>query len=182
MSRLGKIPVAIPDKVKVAASGGVINVEGPEGKLSLTVPNLIEVKVEQKEIKITRANDQKQTKSLHGTTRAHLANMVIGASKGFEKILDISGVGFNAQLQGQSLKLIVGFSHPIELPIPQGLKVACPNPTSVVVKGPDKQIVGQFSAQVRGVRPVEPYNLKGIKYRDEVIKKKAGKTFVTGAS
>ncbi|MHC4607574.1 MAG: 50S ribosomal protein L6 [Planctomycetota bacterium] len=182
MSRLGKIPVPIPDKVKVSVSGQTVQVEGPVGKLSLPLHPGLAVEVDKAEVRVVRKSGEKQARIMHGTTRAHLANMVLGAAKGFEKILDINGVGYNAQIQGQTLKLTLGFSHPVELSVPMGLKLECPNPTTVMVRGADRQQVGQFAAQVRSARPVEPYNLKGVKYRDEVVRKKAGKTFVTGAT
>jgi len=182
MSRLGKTPIAIPDKVNVTVAAGKVQVEGPLGKLSLPLPERISVAVDGKVIHVAREGNDKQRKAAHGTTRAHLANMVRGVAQGFEKTLDITGVGYSASVQGDALRLVLGYSHPIDLKIPAGLKVECPSPTAVVVKGSDRQQVGQFAAVTRRTRPVEPYNLKGIKYRNEIVKKKAGKTFVTGAS
>lgn len=182
MSKLGKTPVAIPDKVKVSVAGGMVKVEGPGGNESLKVPAQIDVKIADKVIQVSRKSDEKFVRALHGTTRAHLANMVKGVTQGFDRTLEISGVGYNAQMQGKTLKMTLGFSHPIELPVPEGLTVTCTSPTQIVVKGSNRQKVGHYAAKVRSARPVEPYNLKGVKYRDEVVKKKAGKTFVTGAS
>lgn len=182
MSRLGKTPVIIPDKVKLNVSGNTVSAEGPNGKLSLEFRSEVSVSVEESKVLVTRSSDQKQVKALHGTTRAHIANMITGVTKGFEKALEINGVGYNAKVQGNKLVMILGFSHQVELEIPQGLKVQCPSATSVTVSGPDCQVVGEFAAQVRRSRPAEPYNLKGIKYKDEVVRRKAGKSFVTGAS
>jgi len=183
MSRLGKIPIDIPDKVKVGVAGTTVNVEGPLGKLSWTHRAEIAVKVDGKRVVVSRSNDTKVVKSLHGTTRALIAAMIKGVTAGYAKDLDISGVGYNAKMAAADrLVLTLGYSHPVELPVPKGLTVACPTATSISVKGSDKQVVGEFAAKVRAARPCEPYNQKGIKYRDEVVRKKAGKTFVTGAS
>ncbi len=182
MSRLGKIPVEIPDKVKVAVSGTTVNVEGPLGKLSWAHRPEVSVKVEGRKVLVSRSNDTKVVKSLHGTTRALIATMVHGVSQGYLKELDISGVGYNAKMAGDKLVLTLGYSHPVQFTIPKGLTVACPSATAISVKGSDKQVVGEFAAKVRASRPCEPYNQKGIKYRDEVVRKKAGKTFVTGAT
>jgi large subunit ribosomal protein L6 len=182
MSRLGKTPVSIPEKVKINVSGNTVVAEGPNGKLSLEFRSEVAVAVEDNKVVVTRSSDQKQVKALHGTTRAHIANMITGVTKGFEKVLTINGVGYNAKIQGNKLVMILGFSHTVELEVPQGLKVQCPSVTSVTVSGPDCQMVGEFASKVRGSRPAEPYNLKGIKYKDEVIRRKAGKSFATGAS
>ncbi len=183
MSRLGKIPVAIPDKVKVQVSGETVKVEGPQGNLSLSIPAKISVKVEDNNILVSaKGLGEKSVRAMYGTTRAHLANMVKGVAEGYRKILDIAGVGYNAKVQGKELALVLGFSHSVELPIPEGLKVECPSATQVIVSGADKQQVGEMAARIRAVRPVEPYNLKGVRYREEVVKKKAGKTFVTGGA
>ncbi len=182
MSRLGKIPVAIPEKVKVAVQGNIVQAEGPIGKGSVEFRPEVSVSVEKDKIVVKRSSDMKQVKALHGTTRAHLANLVQGVSKGFEKVLEINGVGYSAKMAGDKLVLTLGFSHTIDLTIPKGVTVTTPSATVVEVKGVDPQLVGEFAAKVRRSRPVEPYNLKGVKYRSEVVKKKAGKTFVTGAS
>lgn len=182
MSRLGKIPVDIPDKVKVAVNNATVNVEGPLGKLSWTHRAEVSVKVDGKKVLVSRSNETKVVKALHGTTRALIAAMIKGVTQGYSKDLDISGVGYNGKMVGDKLVLTLGYSHPVELPVPKGLAVTCPSATSINVKGVDKQMVGEFAAKVRAARPAEPYNLKGIKYRDEIVRKKAGKTFVTGAS
>ncbi|MBI2932371.1 MAG: 50S ribosomal protein L6 [Planctomycetes bacterium] len=182
MSRLGKIPIAIPDKVKVGVSGTTVNVEGPLGKLSWVHRPEVKVRIEENRIVVERASDEKVVKALHGTTRALVAAMVKGVAEGYSKDLDISGVGYNAKMVGDKLVLALGYSHPVEFQIQKGLTVTCSSATTINVKGADKQQVGQFAARVRAARPCEPYNQKGIKYRDEVVRKKAGKTFVTGAS
>ncbi len=182
MSRLGKIPVLIPEKVKVSVKGQIVEAEGPNGKAFLAFRPEVSVSVDGGKVVVRRSSNEKLVKALHGTTRAHLANLMTGVTKGFGKVLEINGVGYNGKLLGDKIVLTLGFSHPVELTIPKGLTVTCPSATVVEVKGIDPQLVGEFAAKVRRARPVEPYNLKGIKYRDEVVRKKAGKTFVTGAS
>jgi large subunit ribosomal protein L6 len=143
---------------------------------------VVAAKVEDRKLVVTAKVKTAQDKALWGTWRSHIANLVRGVSTGYEKNLEISGVGYNAKLDGQVLVLTLGYSHPVKLAIPKGLTVACGSPTAISVKGVDKQLVGQFAAEVREARPAEPYNLKGIKYKDEVVRRKAGKTFVTGAT
>ena len=182
MSRLGRKPVDVPDKVKVSVSGQTVSAEGPAGKGAVTMHAEISAKVEEgQRVVVSCRGRSKMQKSLWGTWRSHVANLLEGVSKGYEKILDITGVGYNAKLQGDTLTLTLGYSHPVVVTIPKGLAVTCLSPTAVSVKGIDKQQVGQFAAVIRGARPVEPYNMKGIRYRDEVVRRKAGKTFVTGS-
>lgn len=183
MSRLGRKPIDVPDKVKVNLAGSVVHVEGPAGKLSWAFRPEIKVRIEGgKRVIVERSSDEKFVKALHGTTRSLIAGMVQGVLSGYEKILDINGVGYGAKIVGDKLVLTIGFSHPVEFPVVKGLAVTCPTATSISVKGADKQAVGEFAARVRRARKAEPYNQKGIKYRDEVVRRKAGKTFVTGAS
>ena len=183
MSRLGRKPIDVPDKVKVNLAGAVVHVEGPAGKLSWAVRPEIKVKIEGgKRVVVERSSDTKLVKSLHGTARSLIAGMVQGVLNGYEKVLDISGVGYGAKMAGDKLTLVIGFSHPVEFVVPKGLTVSCPTATSISIKGADKHAVGEFAAKVRRSRKAEPYNQKGIKYRDEVVRRKAGKTFVTGAS
>ncbi|MBI1849705.1 MAG: 50S ribosomal protein L6 [Planctomycetes bacterium] len=184
MSRIGKRPVDIPGGVKVAVAGQTVSVQGPNGNLSQEVHRAIKVKVDggANKIVVERSSDTKQDKALHGLTRALIANMVVGVTAGYEKKLDIIGVGYNAKLQGKELRLQVGFANPVIMPIPEGIKADLPNPTNIVLKSADKQLIGQFAAEIRRVRPPEPYNSKGIKYTDEVVRRKAGKTFVSGES
>jgi large subunit ribosomal protein L6 len=182
MSRLGRKPVDIPEKVKVSVSGQTVAAEGPAGKNSLTLHPQITAKVEEKRVVVAAKGTSTTHKMLWGTWRSHVANLLEGVSKGYEKGLEITGVGYNAKVQGDKLIMILGFSHPVEMQVPKGLQVACPSATSVTVKGVDKQLVGEFSAQIRAKRKAKPYNLKGVKYKDEVVRRKAGKTFVTGAT
>jgi large subunit ribosomal protein L6 len=183
MSRLGRKPIDLPEKVKINISGQTVSAEGPAGKHSITLHGEISAKVEGgKQVIVTAKGKSQQQKALWGTWRSHLANLLEGVSKGYEKTLEISGVGYNAKLQGTKLTMVLGFSHTVEMDVPKGLTVACPSVTTISVKGVDKQLVGEFSAQIRSKRPAEPYNLKGIKYKDEVVRRKAGKTFVTGAT
>lgn len=181
MSRIGKKPVEIPAGVKVAVAGGLVKVEGPKGKVEWKAHPAITVKIDGPKVVCTRSGDSRLEKALHGLVRSTINNMVAGVVKPFEKALEINGVGYNAKIAGKELQLAIGFSHPVKIPIPDGLTVTCPSQTKIAVSGVDKHKVGQFAANVRFVRPVEPYQLKGIKYSDEVVKKKQGKTFVSGA-
>ena len=182
MSRLGRKPIDIPEKVKVSISGQTVAAEGPAGKHAVTLHGQITAKVDGAKLLVGAKGTSTTHKMLWGTWRSHVANLLQGVSKGYEKTLEITGVGYNAKVQGDKLVMILGFSHPVEMQVPKGLQVACPSATSVTVKGVDKQLVGEFSAQIRAKRKAEPYNLKGVKYKDEVVRRKAGKTFVTGAT
>ena len=175
MSRIGRSPISIPSGAKIAQEGQRLAVEGPKGKLAITLPPIILARLKDQTLHIERQGDDKQTRALHGLYRALIANMVHGTVTGFSKELEISGVGYRAQLQGKQLSLIVGFSHPVLIPIPEGITVEVPKPTSITIKGSDKHQVGQFAANVRRVAPPEPYKGKGIKYVGEVIRRKAGK-------
>lgn len=177
MSRLGKKPVAIPDGVKVAVSGGVLTAEGKLGKLQQTLRPEVEVVVDEqeKQVMVTRRGDDREDRAYHGLTRALLQNMVVGVSQGYEKRLEIQGVGYLGAVSGDVLQLRVGFANEIHKKIPQELDVTCPDQTHVVVKGADKQKVGQFAAEVRAVRKPEPYKGKGIRYEGEQVRRKAGK-------
>jgi large subunit ribosomal protein L6 len=181
MSRIGRQPVVVPAGVKVSVAGTTVKVEGPKGKIDWQAHPAITVKVDAGKVVCTRSGDSRLEKALHGLVRATINNMVAGVQKPFEKSLEISGTGYNVKLAGKELVLMVGFSHPVKMPIPDGLTVTCPSQTRINVVGVDKHAVGQYAANLRFVRPVEPYNLKGIKYSDEVVKKKQGKTFVSGA-
>lgn len=175
MSRIGKQPVVIQKGVKVTADATRIHVEGPKGKLELALPKGIIASVDADKISVTRANDEKQTKSSHGTIRAIVANMIKGAAEGYKKELDVVGTGFKAQVKGTTLNLLLGFSHPVDMKIPAGLKVATPNPNRIIIEGADKQLVGEFAANVRKVYPPEPYKGKGVRYVNEEVRKKLGK-------
>ncbi len=158
-------------------SCGVVTVEGPKGKLTLRIRPEATVEVAQNSVRVGRRGDSAFERAYHGTVRALLANMVRGVTTGFEKRLEIEGVGYNAKVEKKQLVLQVGFCHPVQLPIPEGLTVETPKPTSIVIRGADKQLVGEFAARTRRVRPPEPYKGKGIRYADERIQRKVGKTF-----
>ncbi len=177
MSRIGNKPVDLPDKVKVnVADGGVMNVEGPKGKLHFTLPQEIKAEVKGNQVSFTRNGEQRQVKALHGLSRSLLANMVAGVTNGFTKDLEIQGVGFKAAVQGTNLNLSLGKSHPILFPIPDGIKITVTENTKVKVEGIDKQLVGQVAADIRGYYPPEPYKGKGVRYAGEQIIRKEGKT------
>ncbi|MFH1422630.1 MAG: 50S ribosomal protein L6 [Planctomycetota bacterium] len=183
MSRIGKQPVKIPGNVKVSIQKGNIFIEGPEGNLSIPLADEIEVVVdsEKKQILVQRKeSDTKRVKALHGLTRALLANAVEGVTNQFVKKLTITGAGYGAKVESSSLLLDVGFCNSVNVPIPQGLTVIATAPRFIEMRSADKQLLGQFAAKVRSVRPPEPYKGKGIKYDDEVIRRKAAKTFVSG--
>lgn len=176
MSRIGKHPIVIPAGVKVALGEGVLSVEGPKGNLRLALPPRIRVTVEDGKLVCRRPSDDKRSKSLHGLTRTLVANLVEGVTKGFQKKLELVGIGYRAAIQAGSLVLHAGFSHPIAFPIPPGIRIEVENQTVITVSGADKQQVGQVAATIRAFRKPEPYKGKGIKYSDEVIRRKAGKT------
>jgi len=175
MSRIGKQPIEVPSSVSVAISPGRVQVNGPLGELSQTVP--VRMKVEQGDgaITVERPTERGDDRALHGLTRSLIANMVEGVTKGFEKHLEIQGVGYRAQLKGTDLELAVGYSHPILVKPRMGISFDVPTPTQIVVKGIDKQMVGQTAAEIRKVRPPEPYKGKGIRYVDEQVRRKVGK-------
>jgi large subunit ribosomal protein L6 len=174
MSRIGKLPVPILKGVEVKQTNGTLEVKGPKGELSLDVVDATEVRVE-------RSSDEKSHKALHGLTRSLIANMVKGVTVGFSKTLEIVGVGYRADVKGQGLALNLGFSHPIDYRPVEGVKLECPNQTTIVVSGVDKQKVGQTAAEIRGLRPPEPYKGKGVRYQGEHVRRKAGKTASSGA-
>jgi len=176
MSRIGKMPVSLPKEVKVASDPSKVEVTGPKGLLTHLLPQGISVSVDGEKILVQRANDQRTTKALQGLTRSLVANMVTGVTQGFEKKLEIVGVGFRADLQGATLKLTLGFSHPVLYPLPKGIKVEIEKQTLLTVKGIDRQQVGTVAAQLRSIKPPEPYKGKGVKYFGERIHKKVGKT------
>jgi len=175
MSRIGKQPIAIPDGVTVDVSDGVVTVKGPGGELSQRVDRDMRVTVDGGEVRVERPSDERQHRSLHGLTRSLIANMVEGVTQGFEKRLEIQGVGYRAALKGSDLELQVGYSHPVTMTPPQGIEFEVPAPNRIVVKGIDKQMVGEIAANVRKVRKPEPYKGKGIRYEGEYVRKKAGK-------
>jgi large subunit ribosomal protein L6 len=177
MSRIGKKPVKVPAGVKVNVGDNTIQVEGPKGKLQWSFRPEVSVKfdADAKELQIERGSEERQARALHGLTRAMIQNMVVGVTNEYEKKLEIVGVGYLAAIQGKTLQLRVGFAHEVHKEIPPGLTVTCPDQTHVVIRGIDKQLVGQFAAEVRSVRKPEPYKGKGIRYDGEVVRRKAGK-------
>ena len=176
MSRIGNKPIDIPAGVTITQNGSTVTVNGPKGELTRTFNPEIEIKVEENVITISRPSDQKEHRSLHGTTRSLLSNMVEGVSKGFEKSLELIGVGYRAQKQGKKLVLNVGYSHPVEFEPEEGLEVEVPANTKIIVKGINKERVGALAANIRQVRPPEPYKGKGIRYEGEYVRRKEGKT------
>ena len=177
MSRIGKKVIALPANVKVTVEdGNFTTVEGPKGKLSFKFNSEMQINVSSTEVSVVRPDDSKENRTIHGTTRALLHNMVVGVSEGFTKKLEINGVGYRAQVQGNKLIVNAGYSNPVEMVIPQGIKVECPKPVEINISGADKQAVGEFAANVRAVRGPEPYKGKGIKYSTETIRRKEGKT------
>jgi large subunit ribosomal protein L6 len=179
MSRIGKQPIAIPGGVKIALSGGTVKVEGPKGKLEFTHHPNMKVASDGKQVTVTRPDNERLNRALHGLTRALINNMVVGVTKGYEKKLKIEGVGFQAAAKGKGVELTVGFANRIlHTPDPtSGVTVEVPDPTTIVVKGADKQKVGQFAAEIRASRKPEPYKGKGVRYENEVVRRKEGKSF-----
>jgi large subunit ribosomal protein L6 len=180
MSRIGRKPVAVPANVKVSVADSTIHVEGPNGKLSFTYRDAIQVRYDEagRQVVVARGDDERENRALHGLTRSLIANMVQGVTAGYTKKLEIVGVGYQAQARGaNAVALQVGYANQIVLQAPAGVKVALTDPTHLTISGPDKQAVGQFAAEVRKVRPPEPYKGKGIRYEGEVVRRKAGKAF-----
>ena len=177
MSRIGRMPIAIPAGVTVEiAENNKVTVKGPKGTLERVLPAEMEIKQEGEEILVNRPNDLKKMRSLHGLTRTLIHNMVIGVTNGYEKVLEINGVGYRAAKSGKKLTLSLGYSHPVEMTDPEGIETVVDGTTKIIVKGIDKEKVGQFAAEIRTKRPPEPYKGKGIKYADEHIRRKVGKT------
>ena len=177
MSRIGRMPIAVPAGVTVdIAENNHVTVKGPKGTLERTLPSEMDIKLEGDEVIVTRPNDLKKMKSLHGLTRTLIHNMVVGVTDGYTKELEVNGVGYRAQKQGKKLTLSLGYSHPVEMEDPEGLEVIVEGQNKIIVKGIDKEKVGQYAAEIREKRAPEPYKGKGIKYSDEVIRRKVGKT------
>ena len=176
MSRIGRLPVAIPAGVTVTvADNNVVTVKGKLGELTQKFDAIIDIKVEGAEVLVSRPNDEKETRALHGLTRALVANMVAGVNEGFSKKLEIVGVGYRVELKGKDLNIALGYSHPVIIAAPAGITFEVPDSNTIIVKGIDKQAVGQIAAVIRSKRPPEPYHGKGVKYSDEHIRRKAGK-------
>ena len=177
MSRIGRMPIAIPAGVTVeVAENNKVTVKGPKGTLERVLPSEMEIKVEGAEVVVSRPNDLKKMKSLHGLTRTLINNMVVGVTTGYQKVLEVNGVGYRAAKSGNKLTLNLGYSHPVEMIDPEGVETVMEGQNKIIVKGIDKEKVGQFAAEIRDKRRPEPYKGKGIKYADEVIRRKVGKT------
>ncbi|NOZ22135.1 MAG: 50S ribosomal protein L6 [Planctomycetes bacterium] len=190
MSRIGKLPVPVPKDVTASVSADVLTVEGSKGKLTQELPQGITAKIEEQDVLVEqetkrmtvvvfeRQDESRRMKALHGTIRAHAANMVKGVAEGFEKKLQIVGVGYSAKIEGKTLELNVGYAHPVRFEIPQGIEIDVASATQFTVKGASKQLVGEVAAKIRAVQPPEPYKGKGIRYAEETVRRKAGKAFV----
>ena len=175
MSRIGKQPIAIPDGVDVDIKPGAVSVKGPKGELNQVIPHEMKVQSADGTLTVERPTDRGEHRALHGLTRSLIANMVEGVTDGFEKRLQIQGVGYRAQLKGKTLELALGYSHPVTIEAPEGIEFELPQPTEVVVRGIDKQLVGEMAARVRKSRPPEPYKGKGVRYAGEHVTRKVGK-------
>lgn len=176
MSRLGKRPVLLKDSIKVEIQKQQVTLQGPKGSLSLRIPAGIQIEQKERQLTLQRDSDSKTARALHGTVRSLLGNMVQGVTEGFKRELEIEGVGFRAQVQGKTLILQLGFSHPIEFPIPDDVKIQAPAQNRIVIEGADKARVGEMASKIRSFFPPEPYKGKGIRYAGEIIRRKAGKT------
>ncbi len=179
MSRLGKKVVIIPKDVTIGISGNVISIKGPKGTLNQKLSDRISVEIKDNQLFVKRASDTKIDKSLHGLSRALICNMIKGVTDGYVKELEIIGVGFRAQSQGNNLNMQLGFSHPVNFPIPEGIKIETPKQTQVVIKGIDKELIGKVASEIRAIYPPEPYKGKGVRYLGEYVKKKIGKAQAT---
>jgi large subunit ribosomal protein L6 len=178
MSRIGKLPIQFDSGVKISIADDSVSVQGPKGALSHALPFGISAKIEEQELRIERSDDSKQQRSLHGLVRALLANAVQGVTRGFERDLEIHGVGYRAEVAGKVVKFTLGYTHPIEFPIPEGIQIAVERNTRIKVSGCDRQQVGQVAADLRALRPPDVYKLKGVRYANERLRKKAGKSGV----
>jgi large subunit ribosomal protein L6 len=176
MSRIGKQPIPVPSGVEVKIDGSSVSVKGPKGELSGTYDPMMKIEMADGAVVVTRPDDSRESRSLHGLTRTLIANMVTGVSEGYSKSLEIIGVGYRASMKGSDLEMLLGFSHPVLIAPPAGIKFEVPAPTKVVVSGIDKQKVGQIASEVRGWRPPEPYKGKGVRYEGEYVRRKLGKT------
>jgi len=175
MSRIGKKPIPIPQGVKVAVEGQTVRAEGPKGKLSQAVPGSLAVSLADNVVTVTRSSDQRSVRALHGLMRSLIANMVHGVKEGFERKLEIVGIGYRAQVQGKNIQLALGYSHPVIFPLPDGVQAEIDRQVSITLKGSDKALLGQTAAKLRALRKPDPYKGKGIKYADEHIRRKVGK-------
>ena len=175
MSRIGKLPIAIPSGVKVAIDARAVHLEGPKGKMQTALPVGVDVKVEDNVLSVERQTEDRRIRALHGLTRKLIANMVQGVSQGFTRVLDINGVGYRAEVKGQEIHITLGYSHPVVFQLPLGVSATVERQIIITLTSADRQVLGEAAAKIRSLRPPEPYKGKGIKYREEVIKRKAGK-------
>jgi len=175
MSRIGKLPIEIPSGVDVQIENSVVRVKGPKGELTQAMSRDLSIEREDSRLVVTRPTDRKDHRALHGLTRTLIYNMVVGVTDGYEKRLEIQGVGYRAQLKGKALELALGYSHPVKVDAPDGIEFEVPQPTQVIVRGIDKQAVGEIAARIRKTRPPEPYKGKGVRYQDEHVARKVGK-------
>jgi large subunit ribosomal protein L6 len=181
LSRIGKLPITIPAGVKVAIDANALRVEGPKGKLQAELPAGVHVKVEGNVVRVERENEVRKVRALHGLTRKLIANMTLGVSQGFTRVLDINGVGYRAEVKGQQIHMTLGYSHPVVFSLPAGVSAAVERQVIITLSSADRQVLGETAAKIRDLRPPEPYKGKGIKYREEVIKRKAGKAVGSAA-
>lgn len=182
MSRVGQSPIAIPEGVDVQITASKVTVKGPKGQLERAYPEVLSIGQSDGSLTLTRSNEERETRALHGLYRSLIANMVEGVTKGFERSLEIHGVGYRASKQGQDLELAVGFSHTVKRTAPPGIEFDVPQPTKIVVRGIDKELVGQVAAEIRAIRKPEPYKAKGIRYEGEYVRRKSGKAAKAGAA
>jgi len=182
VSRIGKLPVTIPNGVKVAVDGNAVRLEGPKGKLQASIPAGVKVNVQDSTVRVERESEDRKLRALHGLTRKLIANMAQGVSQGFTRILDINGVGYRAEVRGQEIHMTLGYSHPIVFPLPQGVTASVERQVIITLTSADRQLVGETAAKIRSLRGPEPYKGKGIKYREEVIRRKAGKAVGSAGS
>ncbi len=180
MSRIGKLPIPLPEKVQVAVSEGLVKVLGPKGSLSCRVDPRLEIQVNNGSLLVRRREESRQAKALHGLTRQLVANMVQGVSQGFSRVLELSGVGYRAEVKGNTLQLTLGLAHPVTFSLPPGIEAKVERQTVITLEGADKQLLGETAAAIRRIRPPEPYKGKGIRYSGEALRRKAGKTAARG--
>lgn len=181
MSRIGKLPITLPSGVKITVDVNAVRVEGPKGKLASTLPSGVAVTIDGNVVRVERASDDRKVRALHGLTRKLIANMTQGVSQGFIRVLEINGVGYRAEVKGQEIHMTLGYSHPVVFPLPAGITASVERQVVITLSGADRQLVGEIAAEIRSLRPPEPYKGKGIKYREEVIRRKAGKAVGSAA-
>jgi large subunit ribosomal protein L6 len=181
VSRIGKLPITLPSGVKIAVDSNAVRVEGPKGKLASALPGGVVVRIDGNVVRVERASDDRKVRALHGLTRKLIANMTHGVSQGFSRVLEINGVGYRAEVKGQEIHMTLGYSHPVVFPLPAGVTASVERQVVITLSGADRQLVGEIAAEIRSLRPPEPYKGKGIKYREEVIRRKAGKAVGSAA-